>query len=127
MPSDRIMNKEYNLSYIIKKLLNIYGYKIKHSNKVLSVKKDIFPVVVSKKNLEGQKNYEEFYDRKLNKVIYDKDQQTMKIDLIDNMNVDLIVNKLLKLKSKNNIIKLIQKKIKSFKPNKKTIKVSHLI
>ena len=127
MPSDKIMNKEYTLSFIIKKLLNIYGYKIKYSNKLLPIEKNLFPVVVSRKNLEGQKSYEEFYDQKLNKISHDKDGQTMKIDLINNINVDYVINKLLKLKSKNSIIKLIQKKIKTFKPNKKTIKVSHLI
>jgi UDP-N-acetylglucosamine 4,6-dehydratase len=127
MPSDKIMNKEYKLSFIIKKLLNLYGYKIKYSNKILSIKKNIFPVVVSRKGLEGQKDYEEFYDKNLNKVIYDKDKQTMKIDLINNINVDSMTKKLPQLKSKNEIIKLIQKKIKKFKPNKHTIKVSHLI
>ena len=127
MPSDKIMNKEYKLSFIIKKLLNLYGYKIKYSNKILSIKRNIFPVVVSRKDLEGQKDYEEFYDKNLNKVIYDKDKQTMKIDLIDNINVDSMTKKLPQLKSKNEIIKLIQKKIKKFKPNKHTIKVSHLI
>ena len=127
MPSDRIMKKEYSLSVIIKKLLNIYGYKIKYSRKILAIKKNFFPVVVSRKNLEGQKNYEEFYDNKLSKIIYDKDKQTMKIDLVSNINVGYITNKLLKLKSKNNVVKLIKNKIKTFKPNKNTIKVSHLI
>ena len=127
MPSDKIMNKEFTLSFIINKILNVYGYKSKYSNKILSVKKKIFPVVVSRKNLEGQKNYEEFYDQRLSKIKYDKDKQTMKIDLINNLNVSYLINKILKLKSKSSIIKIIQKKIKTFKPNTKTIKVSHLI
>jgi hypothetical protein len=127
MPSDKVMNKEYKLSFIVKKLLNIYGYKIKYSDKILSIKGNLFPVVISNKDLEGQKDYEEFYDKKLNKVIYDKDKQTMKIDLVDNINVDSMTKKLSQLRSKSEIIKLIQKKIKNFKPNKNTIKVSHLI
>ena len=127
MPSDKIMNKEYKLSFIIKKLLKIYDYKIKYTNKIVPIKKNIFSVVVSSKDLEGQKNYEVFYDKKLNRVKYDKDKQTMKIDLIDSINVDSIIKKLLQLKSKNSIIKLIQKKIQKFKPNQHTIKVSHLI
>ncbi len=127
MPSDKIMNKEFTLSFIINKLLNIYGYKSKYSNKILSVKKKIFPVVVSRKNLEGQKNYEEFYNPKLSKIKYDMDKQTMKIDLINNLNINHLINKILKLKSKNSITKIIQKRIKTFKPNTKTIKVSHLI
>ena len=127
MPSDKLMNKEYRLSLIVKKLLDIYGYRIKYSKKLLPIKKNIFPVVVSKKDLEGQKNYEEFYDKKLNKIIYDQDGQTMKIDLTSNINVDYMINRLSQLKSKNDIIKLIQKKAKTFKPNKNTIKVSHLI
>jgi FlaA1/EpsC-like NDP-sugar epimerase len=127
MPSDKVMNKEYKLSFIVKKLLNIYGYKIRYCNKILSIKGNTFPVVISNKDLEGQKDYEEFYDKKLNKVIYDKDKQTMKIDLVDNINVDSMIKKLSQLRSKDEIIKLIQKKIKNFKPNKNTIKVSHLI
>ena len=44
------------------------------------------------KNLEGQKNYEEFYDNKNDKVIYDKDKKTMKIDLKN----DQVISKLIK-------------------------------
>lgn len=127
MPSDRILNKEYKLSSLVKKLLYIYGYKIKYSKKVLSVKKSFFPVVIIDDNLEGQKNYEEFYNKNIDQVTYDKDNQTMKIELINNIDVDLIVKKIQKQKTKNQIIKLIQKKIKTFIPKKKSIKVSHLV
>ena len=127
MPSDRILNKEYKLSSLVKKLLYIYGYKIKYSKKVLSVKKSFFPVVIIDDNLEGQKNYEEFYNKNIDQVTYDKDNQTMKIELINNIDVDLIVKKIQKQKTKNQIIKLIQKKIKTFIPKKKSVKVSHLV
>ena len=127
MPSDRILNEEYKLSSLVKKLLFIYGYKIKYSKKVLSVKKSFFPVVITDDNLEGQKNYEEFYNKNIDQVTYDKDNQTMKIELINNIDVDLIVKKIQKQKTKNEIIKLIQKKIKTFIPKKNSIKVSHLI
>ena len=127
MPSDRILNKEYKLSSLVKKLLFIYGYKIKYSKKVLSVKKSFFPVVITDDNLEGQKNYEEFYNKNIDQVTYDKDNQTMKIELINNIDVDLIVKKIQKQKTKNEIIKLIQKKIKTFMPKKNSIKVSHLV
>ena len=36
----------------------------------------------------------------------------MKIDLVSNINVGYITNKLLKLKSKNNVVKLIKIKLK---------------
>jgi FlaA1/EpsC-like NDP-sugar epimerase len=127
MPSNRILNKEYSLSSLVKKLLDIYGYKIKYSKKVLSVKKSSFPVVVIDNNLEGQKNYEEFYNRDIDQVIYDNDNQTMKINLVSRMNVNLIVKKIQKQKTKKEIIKLIQQKMKTFIPKKNTIKVSHLI
>ena len=127
MPSDRILNKEYKLSSLVKKLLYIYGYKIKYSKKILSVKKSLFPVVIIDDNLEGQKNYEEFYNKNIDQVTYDKDNQTMKIELINNIDVDLMVKKIQKQKTKNQIIKLIQKKIKTFIPKKKSIKVSHLV
>jgi FlaA1/EpsC-like NDP-sugar epimerase len=127
MPSDKIMNKEYKLSFLIKKLLYFYGYKIKFTKKVLPISKTLFPVVTSSQNLEGQKNYEEFYDKSLDKIAYDEDKSTMKINLSNNIKVNEIIQNLLKQKSKEKIIKLVQKKIVSFKTNKKTIKVSHLI
>lgn len=127
MPSDKIMIDEYQLSFLIKKLLKLYGYKIKYSKKNLPVKRNLFPVVVYVKNLEGQKNYEEFYDKSKYSVEHDNDYQTMKINLLNKYRVENIIQKLLKLKSKRDIIKLIQKKIKNFKPRKNTIKVSELI
>ena len=127
MPSDRILSKEYSFSSLVKKILNIYGYKIKYSKKVLSVKRSSFPVVVIDNNLEGQKNYEEFYNRDIDQVTYDNDNQTMKIDLVSRMDVNLIVKKIPKQKTKKEIIKLIQRKIKNFIPKKNSIKVSHLV
>lgn len=127
MPSDRILNKEYSLSTLVKKILDLYGYKIKYSKKFLSVKKSSFPVIAIDNNLEGQKNYEEFYNRGVDQVTYDNDNQTMKIDLVNRMDVNLINKKIQKLKTKNEIIKLIQRKIKTFTPKKNSIKVSHLI
>ena len=44
-----------------------------------------------KEKPRGQKNYEEFYDNKNDKVIYDKDK-TMKIDLKN----DQVISKLIK-------------------------------
>ena len=127
MPSDKVMIEEYQLSFLIKKLLKLYGYKIKYSKKILKVQKNLFPVVVNEKNLEGQKNYEEFYDKSKYHVEYDKDYQTMKINLFNKYQVDTVIKKLLKLKSKQKIIKLIQEKIKDFKPKQNTIRVSELI
>ena len=82
MPSDKTTIKEYSLEHIIKKILKVYGYKIKYTNKISNVKNSSFLVVISKKNLEGQKNYEEFYDNKNDKVIYDKDKKTIEQKLI---------------------------------------------
>jgi len=127
MPSDKIKIDEYKLSFLIKKLLQLYGYKIKYLKKVMAVKRNLFPVVVYEKNLEGQKNYEEFYDKNKNYVEYDRDCQTMKINLTNKYKVNTIIQKLLKLKSKQEIIRLIQKKDRNFKPKKNTIKVSELI
>jgi FlaA1/EpsC-like NDP-sugar epimerase len=127
MPSDKVLNKEYSLSSLVKKLLDIYGYKIKYSKKVLSVKRSSFPVVVIDNNLEGQKNYEEFYNRNIDQVTYDNDNQTMKIDLVSRMDTNLIVKKIQKQKTKKEIIKLIRRKIKTFIPKKNSIKVSHLV
>ena len=127
MPSDKTKINEYKLSFLIKKLLQLYGYKIKYSKKIMKVKRILFPVVVYEKNLEGQKNYEEFYDKNKHYVEYDKDRQTMKINLLNKFKVDTVIQKLLKLKSKQEFIRLIQKRDKNFKPKKNTIKVSELI
>jgi len=127
MPSDKIIIDEYKLSFLVKKLLKLYGYKIKYSKKIIAIKKNLFPVVVYEKNLEGQKNYEEFYDKSKHNVEHDEDCQTMKINLSNKYKANTVIQKLLKLKSKQEIIKLIQKKDKNFKPKKNTIKVSELI
>ncbi len=127
MPSDKITVKEYSLKYIIEKILKLYGYKIKYTKKFSNVKSSLFPVVISKKNLEGQKNYEEFYEKKKDRVIYDKDKQTMKIDLKNNQDILKLIKEIQFKKNKNEIIKLIQKKIQNFKPQKNSIKVSHIL
>ena len=91
------------------------------------MKNSSFPVVISKKNLEGQKNHEEFYDNKNDKVIYDKDKQTMKIDLKNDQVISKLIKEIQFKKNKDEIIKLIQKKIQNFKPKKNSIKVSHIL
>ncbi len=127
MPSDKITVKEYSLKYIIEKILKLYGYKIKYTKKLSKVKNSQFPVVISKKNLEGQKNYEEFYEKKKDRVIYDEDKQTMKIDLKSNQDILKLIKEIQFKKNKNEIIRLIQKKIQTFKPQKNSIKVSHIL
>lgn len=127
MPSDKIITKEFKLSSLVKELLKLYGYKIKYSQKILFIRNKLFPVVVYKKNLEGQKNYEVFYDKNKFNVKYDLDNKTMKIDLANQLKIESIVRKLLELKSKQQIINLVKKKVKKFNPLKKTIKVSKII
>ena len=127
MPSDKTTIKEYSLEHVIKKILKVYGYKIKYMNKISNVKNSSFPVVISNKNLEGQKNYEEFYDNKNDKVIYDKDKKTMKIDLKNDQVISKLIKEIQLKKNKDEIVKLIQKKIQNFKPQKNSIKVSHIL
>ncbi len=127
MPSDKILKNEYSLEHIVKKILNMYGFKIKYSKNMSKISGKYFPVICSNKNLEDQKNYEEFYDNNLNKVEYDTDLQTMKIDLKNNINIENIIKQLQFKKNKIEIIKLIQSKIKNFKPKKNSIKVSRIL
>ena len=127
MPSNKVLNKEYTLSSIIKNILNLYEFKIKYSKKISRVKGNIFPVVISNYEIEGQKNYEEFFDKKKDKVNYDKDKQTMKINFTNNIDVSKLVTNLQFKKTKTDIIKLIRTKIKTFKQQKKSVKVSHLV
>ena len=53
MPSDKTTIKEYSLEHIIKKILKVYGYKIKYMNKITNVKNSSFPVVISNKKPRG--------------------------------------------------------------------------
>ena len=87
----------------------------------------MYPVIISNKNLVGQKNYEEFFDKKNDTIIYDKDFKKMKIKLNSKINVSSIIKDIQHKKNKLEIIKIIKKKIKTFNPQKKSIKVSHLI
>ena len=127
MPSNKVLNQEYSLSFIIEKILNLYGFKIKYSKKISKVKGGVFPVIISNYEIEGQKGYEEFFDKKKDKVNYDKDKKTMKINLNNNIDVSKLISNLQIKKTKADIIKLIRTKIKTFKQQKKSIKVSHLV
>ena len=68
MPSDKTTIKEYSLEHVIKKILKVYGYKIKYMNKISNVKNSSFPVVISNKNLEGQKIMRNFTITKMIKL-----------------------------------------------------------
>lgn len=127
MPSDKIINREYELSYLVKRLLALYGFKIKYTKKISSIKNNLFPVVVYSKNIEGQKNYEEFYDKNKFNVEYDNDFKTMKIDLINRLKVDDLIKKIIKQKTKKMITKIVRQKIKNFNPKYLTVKVSELV
>ena len=127
MPSNKLLNKDFTLAFLAKKIASVYGYKLKYTNKFTKIKNRVYPVIISNKNLVGQKNYEEFFDKKNDTIIYDKDLKTMKIKLNSKINVSSIIKDIQHKKNKLEIIKLIKKKIKTFNPQKKSIKVSHLI
>tara|TARA_B100000989_G_scaffold68688_1_gene47856 strand:- start:3261 stop:4421 length:1161 start_codon:yes stop_codon:yes gene_type:complete len=127
MPSNKLLNKDFTLAFLAKKIASVYGYKLKYTNKFTKIKNRVYPVIISNKNLVGQKNYEEFFDKKNDTIIYDKDLKTMKIKLNSKINVSSIIKDIQHKKNKLEIIKIIKKKIKTFNPQKKSIKVSHLI
>ena len=67
MPSDQVIEQRISLIfYSLKSYLDIYGYRIKYSKKVLPVKRSSISCgCYLRIDLEGQKNYEEFYDRNI--------------------------------------------------------------
>ena len=58
-----------------------------------------FPVIPNHNNLEGQKNFEEFYDEKNEKVIENINETTATTKLIKKKSTSAIIKKLLRIKN----------------------------
>ena len=86
-----------------------------------------FPVIPNHNNLEGQKNFEELYDEKTEKVIENINETTATTKLIKKKSTSVIIKKLLRINSKNKVIKNIEKEISSFSRKKKFKVLSQII
>ncbi len=127
IPSAKLMNKDIKLETLVRKILNIYGYDIKLTNKVSKVKSKYFPVIPNRTNLEGQKNFEEFFDYKIETPFEENKDSVASVTLKKKKNISSIISKLLNLNSKAKIIKYLTKEISSFTSKKKFKIVSHII
>ena len=127
IPSAKLIKKDIKLEVLVKEILNIYGYKIIFTNKILKVKSKYFPVIPNHNNLEGQKNFEEFFDHKAEKPIGDTKDSVTAIMLKKTKNTSSIMNKLINLNSKDEITKYLKKEISSFSTKKKFKIVSQII
>ena len=127
IPSAKLIKKNIKLELLVKEILNIYGYKIHFTNKILSVNSKYFPVIPNHNNLEGQKNFEEFFDHKIEKPIDDNKDSVTSIILNNKKNTSSIMKKIINVNSKDEIIKYLKKEIFSFTTKKKFKIVSQII
>lgn len=127
IPSSKIIKKNVSLESLINKILNIYNYKISFTKKIKKVNSKFFPVIPNIENLEGQKNFEEFFDKNFEKPIENNDACIMTLEMIKDKNVSLNVKKILALNSKKKIINFLNEKISTFSSQKKYQKVSLLV
>lgn len=127
IPSAKLIKKNIKLEMLVKEILNIYGYKIYFTNKILKVNSKNFPVIPNYNNLEGQKNFEEFFDNKNEELIENNKDSVVSITLQKKKNTSSIMKKLVNLNSKDKIIKYLKKEISSFTTKKKFKIVSQII
>ena len=127
IPSAKLIKKNIKLEVLVKQILNIYGYKIHFTNKILRVNSKYFPVIPNHNNLEGQKNFEEFFDNKEEKPIEDNKDSVTLINLKKKKNTSSIMKKIINVDSKDEIVKYLKKEISSFTTKKKFKIVSQII
>ena len=127
IPSAKLIKKNIKLEMLVKEILNIYGYKIYFTNKILKVNSKNFPVIPNYNNLEGQKNFEEFFDNKNEEPIENNKDSVVSITLQKKKNTSSIMKKLVNLNSKDKIIKYLKKEISPFTTKKKFKIVSQII
>ena len=127
IPSDKLIKKNIELEKLVKVILKIYGYKIYYTNKILKVKSKYFPVIPTRNDLEGQKNFEEFFDYTSEKIIPNYSDTVSAINLKKIKNPSSIVEKIYVLDSKDKIIKYLKKEITTYSTKKKFKIVSQII
>ena len=127
MPSSKLIKKDIKLEKLVTEILKIYSYKIYFTNKVLPVRSKYFPVIPNHNNLQGQKDFEEFFDHKNEKISDDGNDSVISIALIKKKNTSSIMKKIVNIDSKDEIIKYLKKEISSFTTKEKFEIVSQII
>ena len=108
VPNLKFIENSLNLVELIKKLLKFYKFKIT-SNKKLHLKKNYFYVKQTPSTILGQKLYEKLYEED-EKIFFDNDKKHIFVKKNkEKLNIDLILNELLKANSLKEIKKLIKK------------------
>ncbi len=113
VPNLKLIENSLNLVELIKKLLKFYKFKIT-SNKKLHLKKNYFYVKQTPRTILGQKLYEKLYEEN-EKIFFDNDKKHIFVKKNkEKLNIDLILNELLKANSLKEIKKLIKKNYKNY-------------
>lgn len=113
VPNLKLIENSLNLVELIKKLLKFYKFKIT-SNKKLHLKKNYFYVKQTPSTILGQKLYEKLYEEN-EKIFFDNDKKHIFVKKNkEKLNIDLILNELLKANSLKEIKKLIKKNYKNY-------------
>lgn len=113
VPNLKLIENSLNLVELIKKLLKFYKFKIT-SNKKLHLKKNYFYVKQTPSTILGQKLYEKLYEEN-EKIFFDNDKKHILVKKNkEKLNIDLILNELLKANTLKEIKKLIKKNYKNY-------------
>ena len=118
IPSLQKLKKNIFLYDLVLNLFKIYGVNKKKINSSM---------IKINSNIEGQKNFEEMFNDKIEKPYFSRCKKFLLIDMKHNINPNKILNHVYRQKSKKDIQKLIKKNFKFYSPQKNTKKVSNLI
>ena len=124
VPNLKLIENSLNLVELIKKLLKFYKFKIT-SNKKLHLKKNYFYVKQTPSTILGQKLYEKLYEED-EKIFFDNDKKHIFVKKNkEKLNIDLILNELLKANSLKEIKKLIKKNYKNYITSNKNFNIKN--
>lgn len=124
VPNLKLIENSLNLVELIKKLLKFYKFKIT-SNKKLHLKKNYFYVKQTPSTILGQKLYEKLYEEN-EKIFFDNDKKHIFVKKNkEKLNIDLILNELLKANSLKEIKKLIKKNYKNYITSNKNFNIKN--
>ena len=129
VPNSKILNKDYLLTELVKRIVKKLKYKTKFYKKINlknNYKKKVCYILLTPIS-DGQKSYEELVSKKEN-ILKDVDKSICKVDLpIYNKRVKLILDKILASNDINNLKKYLSLKFKNYQPPKKFINLSQTI
>tara|TARA_B100000242_G_C43047064_1_gene488831 strand:+ start:1277 stop:2437 length:1161 start_codon:yes stop_codon:yes gene_type:complete len=129
IPNSKILNKDYLLTELVKKITRKLKLKPKFYKKgkfTNNYKNKICYISLTSIS-DGQKSSEEFFSNKEN-ISKDRDGSICKVDLPTyNNKVNFILNRILNSNNVDKLKKYLSKEFKNYQPPKKYIKVSRTI